>query len=247
MDCCWVSSPGLSLLVQLKSQNPSFLLCGFGNGLDLNPKEFVYFWNNHLPWYSLSVDSSSQIEIENRYLTPFCCQYTVGGGVLVWKSAPMLDEGCHTPRYTFVIPWPPLPSELRLSFHFWLQWDCSLMEQKHTCVKLLINFLKTVNYPPPKKLQSTCYSQRDHCSALRGFFFYAIWGGRQVLIWDSRKCWVDSWEPGNETLVLCWLLCSSEKFFYPTVSSFLIPELQHHLSMIREIEPKCPRISKPYN
>ena len=55
----------------------------------------------------------------------------------------------------------------------------------------------------------------------------------------SRKCWVDSWEPGNETLVLCWLLCSSEKFFYPTVSSFLIPELQHHLSMIREIEPSA--------
>ena len=43
MDCCWISSPGLSLLVQLKSQNPSFFLCGFGNGLDLNPKVFVYF------------------------------------------------------------------------------------------------------------------------------------------------------------------------------------------------------------
>ena len=61
------------------------------------------------------------------------------------------------------------------------------MEQKHTCVKLLINFLKAVNYPPPKKLQSTCYSQRDHCSALRGFFFYGIWGGRQVLIWDEQE------------------------------------------------------------
>ena len=33
-------------------------------------------------WYSLSADSSSQIEIENGYLTPFCCQDTVGGGVL---------------------------------------------------------------------------------------------------------------------------------------------------------------------
>lgn len=74
-------------------------------------------------WYSSSADSSSQIEIENGYLTPFCCQDTVGGGVLVWKSAPVLDKGSHTPRHGFVIPWSPLPSELQLSFHFWLQWE----------------------------------------------------------------------------------------------------------------------------
>ena len=61
------------------------------------------------------------------------------------------------------------------------------MEQEDTCVKLLINFLKTVNYPPSKKLQSTCHSKRDHCSALRGFFFYTTWGGRQVLIWNEQE------------------------------------------------------------
>ena len=61
------------------------------------------------------------------------------------------------------------------------------MEQEDTCVKLLINFLKTVNYPPPKKLQSTCHFQRDHCNALRGFFSYTIWGGRQVLIWNEQE------------------------------------------------------------